>query len=97
VIVREDLPRGVQSAMLVHAAGESSPGNLKDGTYAFVLSVPNEEALMVVAAKLIRARVAFVTVFEPDAPYNGQLMALGVIPARKEDLRKHLSALPLLK
>jgi len=87
----------LQAAQIVHAAGESSPGKLGAGTFAIVLSAPDEDALMSVAARLIRERVSFVPVFEPDAPYNGQLMALGIEPRRKEELRRHLSTLPLLK
>jgi len=97
VIVRKDLPRGIQSAMLVHAAGESSPGNLAEGTYAVVLEVPDESALRAVKARLSLAQVALVPVYEPDAPFDGQLMALGLVPVRKEDVRRHLSSIPLLK
>jgi hypothetical protein len=83
--------------MLVHAAGESSPGNLKPDTYAVVLAVPNEGALMAVAARLTLARVAFVEIHEPEPPHHGALMSIGLLPARKETLRRHLSSLPLLR
>jgi len=95
--VREDLPRGIQAANLVHAAGESSPGGLPSGTHAIVLAVPNEDALLGVASRLELAGVALKRIEEPDAPYHGSLMALGVLPGRKEDLRRHLSSLPLLR
>lgn len=95
--MRTDLPRGIQAASLVHAAGESSPGNLPEGTYAVALGVPSELALQAVAARLTRAGVPFVPITEPDAPYAGALMAVGVVPARKEVLRRHLSDLPLVK
>lgn len=97
MIVREDLPKGLQAAQIVHAAGESSPGCLPEGTYAVVLAVPDEDTLMAVAARLLRERVPFTPVFEPDLPYKGALMAIGVRPARKEALKRHLSSLPLLK
>lgn len=97
VVVRADLPRGIQAAQIVHAAGESSPGDIVEGTFAVVLAAPDEESLMAVAARLLRERVAFVPIFEPDAPYDGALMAIGLRPARKETLRRYLSALPLLK
>lgn len=83
--------------MIVHAAGESSPGDLPHDTYAVVLAVPDEAALAREAAQLEKAGVAFVPIAEPDAPWNGALMALGLRPARKEVLRKHLSCLPLLR
>lgn len=95
--MRSDLPRGLQAAQLVHAAGESSPGGIPAGTYAIVLAVPDKHALAAEAYRLTKAGIAFVPIFEPDAPYNGELMALGLVPARKEALRRHLSSLPLLK
>jgi hypothetical protein len=97
VIVRRDLPRGLQGAMLVHAAGESSPGNLPEDTHAIVLSVPDEPALLLLAEKLAKFGVRHVTIREPDAPWNNALMAIGLFPARKETVRRHLSSLPLLK
>jgi hypothetical protein len=59
------------------------------------LTVPNERALVRIADDLRLAGVRFVAVFEPDA--DDALMAIGLEPARKESLRKHLSKLPLLK
>jgi peptidyl-tRNA hydrolase len=97
VIVRSDLPRGLQAAQVVHAAGESSPGNLAPGTFAVVLSVANEEELLDVGARLLRERVPFVPIYEPDAPFSGALMAIGLRPARKEVLRRHVSSLKLLR
>jgi hypothetical protein len=91
------LPRGVQAAQIAHAAGESAPGNLPAGTYAVVLAVEGERALVQAADRLRLAGVAFVSIFEPDAPYNGALMALGLVPGRKEGIRKHVSSLPLLR
>jgi len=85
------------AAQIVHAAGESSPGNLDSGTYAVVLAVPNERELARVAERLVAVDVAFVPIHEPDAPHAGALMALGLRPARKEALRRHLSSLPLLR
>jgi hypothetical protein len=83
--------------MLVHAAGESSPGGLPSDTYAVVLTVRDEAALRAVAARLKLARVELIEVHEPDAPWNGALMSLGLAPARKEVLRRFVSSLPLLR
>ena len=83
--------------MLVHAAGESSPGNLPENTHAIVLIVPDEPALAALAERLGKFGVAHVTIREPDAPWNGAMMSIGVVPARREDLKRHLSSLPLLK
>lgn len=81
----------------MHAAGESSPGSLPDGTHAVVLAAPDEPALRCVAARLSLAGVAFAPIVESDAPWSGQLMALGLEPGRKESLRRFVSSLPLLK
>jgi len=97
VIVRKDLSKGVQAAQIVHAAGESSPGNLAEGTYAVVLEVPDESALRAVKARLSLAQVALVAIYEPDAPHHGALMALGLVPVRKEVVRRFLSSLRLLR
>lgn len=95
--MRRDLPPGVQAAQICHAAGESSPGNLPPGTYAVVLTAPNERALVQLADRLRLAGVRFASIFEPDAPHDGALMALGLVPARKEVVRRHVSSLPLLR
>jgi len=97
VIVRSDLPAGILAANIVHAAGESSPGNLPSGTHAIVLTVPDEPALRAMRARLELAQVAHVACEEPDPPYHGALMSLGLTPGRKEHLRRYVSSLPLLK
>ncbi len=97
VVVRSDLPRGLQAANVVHAAGESSPGNLPEGTHAICLTVPSEMALREVSSRLTAAGLAHVPIIETDAPYAGALMAVGCVPAQKEVLRRVLSALPLLR
>jgi hypothetical protein len=81
----------------VHAAGESVDGPVDEGTFAVVLTVPDERALVRLADQLRQAKVAFTAVFEPDEPHLGAMMAIGLRPARKEILKRHLSALPLLK
>ena len=97
MIVRADLPRGIQAANIAHAAGESSPGDLPAGTHAVVLTTPSEPALEAVATMLRLKSLEFVRIEEVDAPFTGQLMALGLRPRAKEVLRRHLSSLPLLK
>jgi hypothetical protein len=98
VLVRADLPRGIQSANLVHAAGESSPGELPEGTFAVVLAVANEHALSVLADQLETAAIAHVKIREPDAPYCGALMAIGIVPvADRKEVRRIVSSLPLLR
>lgn len=96
-MVRSDLPRGVQAAQIVHAAGESVDRPVDEGTHAVVLTVPSESGMARLADELRRVGVTFTSIFEPDPPYFGALMALGLAPRRKEILRRHLSRLPLLK
>jgi hypothetical protein len=97
VVIRRNLPLGILAANILHAGGESSPGDLPDGTNAVVLAVPDESALKAVAARLKLAGVRHVLVFEPDAPYNGELMAIGLVPGPREVIRRLLSSLPLLR
>lgn len=97
VVVRADLPRGMQCAQIIHAAGESSPGNLPSGTHAVCLVVPGEKELWALEQMLRRARVKFSAIIENDSPYTAQLMAIGCAPVGKEVLRRFLSSLPLLK
>lgn len=83
--------------MLVHAAGESAPGDLPPTTYAVVLAVPTESELARVADLLERKDIAFVAIREPDPPWSGQLMALGCRPGEKGVVGRWLSHLPLLR
>ena len=96
-MVRSDLPRGIQAANLIHAAGESSPGNLPSGTFAIALVLPDEASLWRLADLLRREKIDHRAIIEADGPFAGQLLAVGIAPQRKEKLRKHLASLPLLK
>ena len=97
IITRRDLPLGPLAAQVAHAAGNSSPGNLPEHTIAVVLGVPDEPALESVAKRLTLAGAEFVRIVEDDAPYHGQLMAIGCKPGRKEVIGRSLSGLPLLR
>jgi len=96
-ITRADLPHGVQAAQLIHAAGESSPGNLDSRTFAFALVVNNEEELKNLSYDLFMAGIPHKSILEPDAPWNGQIMAIGVCPAPRKELKKFFSKLKLLR
>lgn len=97
VVVRSDLPLGFLAAQIVHAAGESSPGNIDFGTNAVVLSVLTEAALAVIERQLQRAGIQHVAIREPDAPYNGALTAIGLVPIRdRSKVKPLLNKLPLL-
>lgn len=98
-IIRQDLPLGVVAAQLVHAAGESSSGNLPSGTIAVVLAARDEQHLERVELELQIRSVPHVAIREPDAPWCGQLMAIGIVPMdrKNKQLRKVTSRLPLLR
>ena len=97
-MTRRDLPRGAQAAQLIHAAGHSSPGtNLPSGTFAIALSCQDEAELRSLSERLEVAGIPHHRINEPDEPYNGQLMAIGLPPAYKSTYRRYISNLPLIK
>lgn len=98
VIVRADLPHGMQVAQTIHAAGESAQGVLPEGTYAVALHVAGETELENLLYKLCAARIPYVAVMENAGEYDGQLMAVGICPTRDRDMiRKYVSSLPLVR
>lgn len=96
--MRKDLPIGTIAAQLVHAAGESALFKIPEGTHAVVLSVPNEDELLSLEQLLLDNSIPHRAIRESDSPWNGQIMAIGLIPSRKtEKIKKVLSRFPLLK
>jgi peptidyl-tRNA hydrolase len=91
ILVRRDLPFGVTLAQVAHAAAESN--NLAGHCTVAVLGVRNENRLKKISYKLKSKEVAHVDIREPDAPWNGQLMAVGVVPGEREDLASHFKDL----
>lgn len=97
-IVRRDLPMGVIGAQLVHAAGESSPGDIPEGTFAICLGARDEDQLLELEDKLIAAGIKHTAIREPDAPYNGALMAVGIEPVEDRNVLRPITGnLPLLR
>ena len=93
-IVKLGLEVGLMSAMLVHAAGESSPGNLPPNTRAVALGA-NEQALADLASRLEAAKIEHHRIEE-----DGELFAIGIAPALDSDLvpiQKATSSLPLIR
>lgn len=85
------------AAQIVHAAGESSPGDLEPGTNAVVLSVPDEASLLALEHKLRCGLVGHAAIREPDAPWNGALTAIGLVPVEdRKSVKPILAGLPLL-
>lgn len=97
VIVRDDLPRGVLAAQLIHAAGESSD-RVPSGTHAVCLAVKDELELLELERRLCERDVPHTAIREPDAPWHGALMAIGIEPmARTQPMRRIFARLSLLK
>lgn len=88
---------GVASAQLIHAAGESSDGTLKPGTYAVALGVETEKELCKLADDLEAKGVPVHRVTESHGKFAGQLMALGIQPGPKSVRGQRLSTLPLIR
>lgn len=86
-------------AQTIHAAGESSPGGqfLPSDTRAVALSVPDEAALLRLEDELRTAGINFRAIREPDAPYHGALMAIGIQPQPRANLRPLLQHLELIR
>lgn len=90
------MPRGVLAAQIIHAAGESSPGSLPSGTIAVALQTSSKK-LYQLEEILIRDKIPHEAIREPDFPWNGELVAIGVYPDTKEKLQKYFSQLPLVR
>ncbi len=88
---------GVICSQCVHAAGESSTGNLPDGTRAVVLAAENQAKLLAIERNLLENGIVFTAIREPDPPYLGELMAIGIKPTDKSSVYPFLKKLPLLK
>lgn len=65
--------------MIAHAAALSSLGTTSN-TFVVVLAAPNESSLLALERKLQQEGLPFVAFREPDAPYNGALMSIGINP-----------------
>ena len=96
-LTRNDLPPGTQAAQLIHAAGESSPGDLPPHTHAIALTCKDERELEDISFLLFQAGVRHTRIIEDDPPYTGQLMAIGIPPQRRSQLKRLLSRQPLLR
>ncbi|MCH9686490.1 MAG: hypothetical protein K0V04_33970 [Deltaproteobacteria bacterium] len=64
----------------MHAAAESSPGNLPVGTRAVVLAAVDEAHLVDIERRLLRLGIHHRAIREPDPPWSGALMAVGLAP-----------------
>lgn len=61
-----------------------------------VLAAPSETVLALLERRLQRAGLAHVAIREPDAPWNGALTAIGLVPVEdRAEAKRFLSSLPL--
>lgn len=92
-IARLDLAFGLVAAYLVHAAGESSPGDLPKDTRAVALGARDEGHLRVLEDDLKEAGVPHRAIWE-----DGELYAIGIAPtADLSKIRRVTSTLPLIR
>ena len=96
-IVRADLPRGVLAAQLIHAAGESARGAVPAGTRAVALAARDDAQLEALARRLAFEGVDHLLIREPDPPWCGAAMALGLPPRPRDPPLQALRRLPLLR
>jgi len=71
---------------------------LPEGTHAVALGADDEAGLHTVERRLLELQVPHKAVREPDEPWCGALMAIGVVPmVPTKQLRKATRRLQLLK
>jgi hypothetical protein len=85
--------------MLIHAAGESSGAvAIPQNTFAVALAAKDELHLEFIEAKLRRLAIPHQTIREPDAPFFGALMAIGIHPvADRSTIKKVTKGLQLIQ
>ncbi len=98
MIVRDDVPTGVQVAMVVHAAGHSAQlrgaSSAAPPTVAVALLASVEE-LVALERALLHLEIPHVLVREPDEPWCNAPMAIGVVPIERARVRRLFASLPL--
>ena len=90
IIVRRDLPFGVTLAQVAHAAANSSDGV---PCTVVVLGVPSRDDLLDLIDYLDANTIDYDVAFELDSPWDGQLMAVGVVPGLRRRLSRHFEHL----
>lgn len=82
--------------MVVHATGESVHRTHPDGLHAVVLA-GDPRQLQALKERLTAASVPHRTIFEPDPPFLGEVMAIGITPAARHLIKPYVRRLSLLE
>ena len=86
--------------MIVHAAGESAQhpeaGPAAPPTRAVAL-VATPAQLVALRDALVAEGVGHVVVHEPDEPWRGALMAIGMVPSPRVRVARHVAHLSLVR
>lgn len=98
VVLRGDLPIGDLAAQTIHAAGESArqAPDLPEGTHAVALAARDEDQLLALERALVSAAIPHRAIREPDAPFNGALLAIGIAPSPRALVRPFVKKFPLV-
>lgn len=100
MIVRDDLPPGIQAAMIVHAAGSSAQlpaaSRATPPTVAVALHASLDE-LVALHRALVERDLPHVLVREPDEPWRDAPMAIGVVPMPRVRVRRLFAHLRLVR
>lgn len=84
VLVRQDLPVFIQMVNVGHACGEAiRQAPISRHTVLRLLHVQDETELIWYATKLHEKNFHHALINEPDAPWNGQAMALATEPSNE--------------
>ena len=86
---------GVTAVQAAHAAGESGPAT--GDTHVVALVADKSEDLEALAGHLAGAGIRYVLIREPDEPYNGAAVALGIAPQARETVRPHVAAFKVFR
>lgn len=84
--------------IVLHQSCRKYPGLPVSGeTHVVVLQAETSDQLEAVAARLRDSRVHHVLIREPDEPYRGAAVALGVEPTDRERVRLHVADLKVFR
>ncbi len=98
VILRGDLPHGLQVAQTIHAAGESAEARVPHGTIAVALAARDEPHLLELAKLLRRQGIDHTLIIEGDGEHAGHAMSIGIAPTTdRRAVGKVVSNLPLVR